>query len=1083
MARMLCRIEDCDNEGEKEFYRACEANLGDEIVVYHNRVLDGLVFDFCLLIPEYGTLIVEVKGWNKETLKQIHNGKMIIKVEDKTKEQDPFKQAKIYKNAMENLFQNRLGRTPLIERCVCFTRWEDEFLKRPDIIAYMGHTDRLLMGKDDINDPERFTKKIKDCFLPSLRESNFFSDEEMIKVMDFFDPGYAREMLNKAREQNPITAEGRRAPTNEEATEEVPSAKEIPPYSIVTIVPAGAVDQVDRLVKYYGQGTKITAVFCGMDLQERAAEKLTALYQEYSIIPDGSEKLKMSPDKVQIAPAVHLRFFNWNSHVIEADDELASSELFVVDGQLQGKDHSILEIIDRKGMMNLAQYEVEHEDDRKHILVRAGAGTGKTAVMIDRISYLIYRQQMASGELRDRIMMITFTDAAAENMSKRLKKRFQNLYLLTGHGDYLSMVGQVNQMQISTIHSYALQLIKDLCVFSGFSSELAVESGEFNRRRFLRDSLEQTIQEKLKSDKGYIAKLGIPLYEIREKLLRFVGALENKSIDLKDLDKASFGYSTDNPVLHELFMEVIPKSEKAYADELRENGKIFLGSLMPELVRAVKAGIENKRLSEDDLKRDRYLFVDEFQDTDDYQIQVILDIVEALKYHLFCVGDQKQCIYRFRGAEEQAFDKLKIEEDPSAWKMHSLIHNYRTDNELLEAFDPYFGKWGAMNLLLYDPALDRLDDPIHSNGHEIPYKEYMHRIIVKDKDAVLPALFEEVQKRIRTIEENPELHQNEEDRLIAILVRENWQARDVLEYARQNFGRELVVETETGGDLFQSDPALDMLTLCQALQQDDPAVLSHFAESNFIGATVNKAKMYQLKKKPLQPGQKPPQVEYLQGLINQRLESTATEDECKSLDEIRAKLRMMPIMQVLHQLYMQLMPWDLALDDQLYRLNVDELFERFVRSGTGAGTNLDQLTAYLSNCIFSKKEAESRSVEETDQKNAVVKCLTVHKSKGLEYGYVILPFTDLSINRLKRTGMDVIIREDNHIGYNFKVSDGVTMHNNYFDEKEEKTEKQKEETRVLYVAMTRSRKGFSWIELENNKKVSWQSLLKGGEDE
>ena len=165
-------------------------------------------------------------------------------------------------------------------------------------------------------------------------------------------------------------------------------------------------------------------------------------------------------------------------------------------------------------------------------------------------------------------------------------------------------------------------------------------------------------------------------------------------------------------------------------------------------------------------------------------------------------------------------------------------------------------------------------------------------------------------------------------------------------------------------------------------------------------------------------------------------------------------------------------------DGELYRLNVDELFERFIKSGTGGGTNLDQMTSYLSNCIFSKKEAESRTLDpEEDSASIIVKCLTVHKSKGLEYGYVILPFTNLSINRLKKTGMNVIIHSDNRIGYYFEIGDNLKMHNNFFDAKEEAEEKLREETRVLYVAMTRSRKGFSWIETEDNKKNSWQTLL------
>ena len=47
----------------------------------------------------------------------------------------------------------------------------------------------------------------------------------------------------------------------------------------------------------------------------------------------------------------------------------------------------------------------------------------------------------------------------------------------------------------------------------------------------------------------------------------------------------------------------------------------------------------------------QFMFVDEFQDTDDAQIEVLLELAKVLYYRLFVVGDIKQCIYRFRGAK------------------------------------------------------------------------------------------------------------------------------------------------------------------------------------------------------------------------------------------------------------------------------------------------------------------------------------------------------------------------------------------------------------------------------------------------
>ena len=78
------------------------------------------------------------------------------------------------------------------------------------------------------------------------------------------------------------------------------------------------------------------------------------------------------------------------------------------------------------------------------------------------------------------------------------------------------------------------------------------------------------------------------------------------------------------------------------------------------------------------------MFVDEFQDTDDVQIDAISQIAKLLQYKLFVVGDVKQCIYRFRGAKENAFKQLGADNNPE-WQTYSLYKNYRTDAQLLDS--------------------------------------------------------------------------------------------------------------------------------------------------------------------------------------------------------------------------------------------------------------------------------------------------------------------------------------------------------------------------------------------------------------
>ena len=191
----------------------------------------------------------------------------------------------------------------------------------------------------------------------------------------------------------------------------------------------------------------------------------------------------------------------------------------------------------------------------------------------------------------------------------------------------------------------------------------------------------------------------MPVYAIRDSILDFIGKLHNKSVDIETIEPQDFGSllnSEGHGELHELLASVIPAVEQEYLGELLENNKIHLSSMMSILNRFINDPDSESRIRE--LKIDKgaqqFMFVDEFQDTDDSQIESLLRIAQVLDYNLFLVGDIKQCIYRFRGAKEKAFDQLGIDKNPEKWLEFSLRRNYRTDKHLLDIFDRSFAAWG-----------------------------------------------------------------------------------------------------------------------------------------------------------------------------------------------------------------------------------------------------------------------------------------------------------------------------------------------------------------------------------------------------
>ena len=141
---------------------------------------------------------------------------------------------------------------------------------------------------------------------------------------------------------------------------------------------------------------------------------------------------------------------------------------------------------------------------------------------------------------------------------------------------------------------------------------------------------------------------------------------------------------------------------------------------------------------------------------------------------------------------------------------------------------------------------------------------------------------------------------------------------------------------------------------------------------------------------------------------------------------------------------------------------------------------INTLQEHLYNSIISQVSVDSRTPASNEDDTAI-QCITVHKSKGLEYGHVIMPFCSASIDFIKRTQLQISATKSQgryQIGYSMSVGNsGETIQNDFYDEIVEKSEKAREETRILYVAMTRAIRSFSWIEIQGKKNLSWQNLI------
>src|SRR5699024_2773024 len=114
-------------------------------------------------------------------------------------------------------------------------------------------------------------------------------------------------------------------------------------------------------------------------------------------------------------------------------------------------------VLDDFKQFNNQQYKVVHTPIGENLMVTAGAGTGKTHVMVDRIMFLLSKKV----DIKD-VIMITFTNESTNEMKKRLQKKLTTLAMLTGKIKFSEFAEEVKSMQISTIHSYSKMILKTL---------------------------------------------------------------------------------------------------------------------------------------------------------------------------------------------------------------------------------------------------------------------------------------------------------------------------------------------------------------------------------------------------------------------------------------------------------------------------------------------------------------------------------------------------------------------------------------------------------------------------------------------
>lgn len=269
-------------------------------------------------------------------------------------------------------------------------------------------------------------------------------------------------------------------------------------------------------------------------------------------------------------------------------------------------------------------------------IIIAGAGVGKTRVLTHKIAYLIAVLQIPSKK----ILALTFTNKAAKEMKTRVQELLND---------------QETKVKIATYHSLCAQILRQEISVLNFTKNFNIID-DIDQRQILKNILNQDFDTKAEASE---LKL----------LINFISKWKNHHLTKDDV-------IIDYDEQKEWVLRA--KVYEKYQEYLQLNNCLDFDDLLLKVAKIFK---EFPEILAKWQNRFQFVLVDEFQDTDDLQYQILLDLTKKYQ-NLTVVGDPDQTIYTWRGANINLILKF-TEKFPQA-KTFILNQNYRSTTKILD---------------------------------------------------------------------------------------------------------------------------------------------------------------------------------------------------------------------------------------------------------------------------------------------------------------------------------------------------------------------------------------------------------------
>jgi ATP-dependent helicase/nuclease subunit A len=678
----------------------------------------------------------------------------------------------------------------------------------------------------------------------------------------------------------------------------------------------------------------------------------------------------------------------------------------------------------------------EFLDTKKSVIITAPAGSGKTEKLARR-----YIRLMEDGAEPEKILAITFTEKAAAEM----KDRVLNILLREAPDTFGRIKEKIPLMRITTIHAFCRKLLTRFALELGLDPSLDVLD-TFAASRVWSESIYDTLRTE-KDAPGlffdYLKRKGVKGWGILYGMLEAIHEKRPYSEFL--LEERGGPLGAEEASLLELYRKCLD----TYRKKKQETGVIDFNDMEIMAYRAISSnpGWLNILYAFDE--HTDHILVDEFQDTSSVQWKIIDKITEEWRSGLgakraggktptvFLVGDEKQSIYMFRGANVSIFHQVR--NTFTEWLGQEAVcleakENYRSLPSVIHFVNGLFARAMKSNSPHSWETAYASFKPVREGTGKIELL-----VLDGEKDSKTTRRKEAslISRKILLIRENlpiPSDPAGSKCRFcdIAVLIRN----RTHLAAFENAFREHNIPYVVVGGIGFYDEPEV--------------AVLKEFV--SFLADPLDDFSLFSVLRSPLFGLSEPDLSDFLlegeTSLFGKLKHSGVTRiiNSVSILDECIAAARSMPLAVVLERFLTQTGGWKIFWEAQRHA-NLKKFIGIMEEYGSRA-LSLYEIKEIL---IRSKKAAESKANVNTENFDAV-KIMTVHGAKGLQFPVVFLPSLDDSHSF--RTGPILLDETRDSLTFVCEEDPVRRKKNDLFLLR--KAKESEEEKRLFYVAVTRA---------------------------